>query len=219
MPRPRKGARFGNSGAHEKMILANLTRSLVMEGSVITTVAKAKAMRPFAEKMITKARKGDLHSRRVVLKTMRDNMVGDAATALWVVLGTVGFLLLVACASVANLFLVRAEGRHQVPVDGVTVAAARARTPAVAVRREPVVEIAANCRRAGGEHLAVHRARVEALQLPYDLALGGTKDRLAAALSVEAAPEIDARLPSAVCALPDRPFTLSASIWHSHHSR
>ncbi len=74
MPRPRKGARFGNSGAHEKMILANLTRSLVMEGSVITTVAKAKAMRPFAEKMITKARKGDLHSRRVVLKTMRDNV-------------------------------------------------------------------------------------------------------------------------------------------------
>jgi large subunit ribosomal protein L17 len=56
------------------MILANLTRSLVMEGSVITTVAKAKAMRPFAEKMITKARKGDLHSRRVVLKTMRDNV-------------------------------------------------------------------------------------------------------------------------------------------------
>ena len=74
MPRPRKGARFGNSGAHEKMILANLTRSLVMEGSVITTVAKAKAMRPFAEKMITKARKGDLHSRRVVLRTMRDNV-------------------------------------------------------------------------------------------------------------------------------------------------
>lgn len=74
MPRPRKGARFGNSGAHEKMILANLTRSLVMEGSVITTVAKAKAMRPFAEKMITRARKGDLHSRRVVLKTMRDNV-------------------------------------------------------------------------------------------------------------------------------------------------
>ena len=74
MPRPRKGARFGNSGTHEKMILANLTRSLVMEGSVITTVAKAKAMRPFAEKMITKARRGDLHSRRVILKTMRDNV-------------------------------------------------------------------------------------------------------------------------------------------------
>ena len=73
MPRPRKGARLGNSGAHEKIILANLTTSLVMEGSVITTVAKAKAMRPFAEKMITKARKGDLHSRRVVLRTIRDN--------------------------------------------------------------------------------------------------------------------------------------------------
>ncbi len=49
----------------------------------------------------------------VSLKTMRDELVGDAETALWVVLGTVGFLLLVACASVANLFLVRAEARHQ----------------------------------------------------------------------------------------------------------
>jgi large subunit ribosomal protein L17 len=75
MPRPRKGARFGNSGAHEKVILANLARSLFDEGSVITTVAKAKAVRPLAEKMITKARKGDLHSRRVVLKTIRDNAI------------------------------------------------------------------------------------------------------------------------------------------------
>jgi large subunit ribosomal protein L17 len=75
MPRPRKGARFGNSGAHEKVILGNLARSLFAEGSVITTVAKAKAVRPLAEKMITKARKGDLHSRRVVLRTIRDNAV------------------------------------------------------------------------------------------------------------------------------------------------
>ncbi len=73
MPRPRKGARLGNSGAHEKLILSNLTRSLVMEGSLITTLGRAKAMRPFAEKLITKARKGDLHSRRIVLKTIRDN--------------------------------------------------------------------------------------------------------------------------------------------------
>jgi large subunit ribosomal protein L17 len=75
MPRPRKGARFGNSGAHEKVILANLAGSLFSEGSITTTLAKAKAVRPLAEKLITKARKGDLHSRRTVLKTIRDNEV------------------------------------------------------------------------------------------------------------------------------------------------
>lgn len=75
MPRPRKGARFGNSGAHEKIILANLAGSLFWEGQIKTTLAKAKAVRPLAEKLITRARKGDLHSRRVVLKTIRDNEV------------------------------------------------------------------------------------------------------------------------------------------------
>src|SRR5687768_2114924 len=73
MPRPRKGARFGNSGAHERIILANLARSLFNEGQVIATVAKAKAVRPLAEKLITKARRGDLHSRRTILKTIHDN--------------------------------------------------------------------------------------------------------------------------------------------------
>lgn len=75
MPRPRKGARFGNSGAHEKIILANLAGSLFWEGQVTTTLAKAKAMRPLAEKLITRARKGDLHSRRVVLRTIRNNEI------------------------------------------------------------------------------------------------------------------------------------------------
>lgn len=75
MPRPRKGARFGNSGAHEKIILANLAGSLFSEGQITTTLAKAKAMRPLAEKLITRARKGDLHSRRVVLRTIRNNEI------------------------------------------------------------------------------------------------------------------------------------------------
>lgn len=75
MPRPRKGASLGKSPHHERNILANLTRSLIEEGRVETTLAKAKAVRPLAEKMITKARRGDLHSRRVVLRTIRDNAV------------------------------------------------------------------------------------------------------------------------------------------------
>lgn len=72
MPRPKKGARFGNSGSHHALILANLTSSLFWEGRITTTVAKAKAVRPFAEKLITKARKGGLHDRREVLRTLTD---------------------------------------------------------------------------------------------------------------------------------------------------
>jgi len=75
MPRPRKGARLGRSPENQRHILSNLTASLIWEGRIETTLAKAKAVRPLAEKMITKARKGDLHSRRVVLKTITDNEV------------------------------------------------------------------------------------------------------------------------------------------------
>ena len=72
MPRPRKGPRLGGSPAHEKLIMANLATDLVMHEKVTTTMAKAKAVRPLAEKLITRARKGDLHARRVILKTITD---------------------------------------------------------------------------------------------------------------------------------------------------
>lgn len=72
MPRPRKGPRFGGSPSHERLMMANLATDLFMHERVTTTEAKAKALRPYAEKLITKARKGDLHSRRVVLKTITD---------------------------------------------------------------------------------------------------------------------------------------------------
>ena len=70
MPRPRKGPRFGGSPAHDRLMMANLATDLFMYEKVRTTEAKAKAVRPLAEKLITKARNGDLHSRRVVLKTI-----------------------------------------------------------------------------------------------------------------------------------------------------
>ena len=70
MPRPRKGARLGGSPAHERLIMANLAADLFMHEKVMTTEAKAKAVRPIAEKLITKARSGDLHARRTVLKTI-----------------------------------------------------------------------------------------------------------------------------------------------------
>ncbi len=72
MPRPRKGPRLGGSPSHERLILANLATDLFMHEKLTTTASKAKALRPVAEKLITKARKGDLHARRVVLKTIHD---------------------------------------------------------------------------------------------------------------------------------------------------
>jgi large subunit ribosomal protein L17 len=75
MPRPTKGARLGGSPAHEKLILANLATQLFQHGRIKTTETKAKRLRPLAEKLITKAKKGDMHNRRLVLKTVRDKSV------------------------------------------------------------------------------------------------------------------------------------------------
>ncbi len=72
MPRPKKGPRLGGSPSHERLIMANLATDLFIHEKVTTTAAKAKALRPLAEKLITKARKGDLHSRRVIMKTITD---------------------------------------------------------------------------------------------------------------------------------------------------
>lgn len=70
MPRPRKGPRLGGSPSHERKLLANLATDLFMNEKVTTTLPRAKAVRPLAEKLITKARKGDLHSKRIVLRTI-----------------------------------------------------------------------------------------------------------------------------------------------------
>ncbi len=75
MPAPTKGARLGGSAAHQRLILANLASQLFEHGRIITTEAKAKRLRPLAEKLITKAKRGDLHSRRLVLTTVRDKGV------------------------------------------------------------------------------------------------------------------------------------------------
>ncbi|MBO2452258.1 50S ribosomal protein L17 [Actinomadura barringtoniae] len=75
MPQPTKGARLGGGAAHQKLILANLATSLFEHGRITTTEAKARRVRPLAEKLITKAKKGDLHNRRLVAKTIRDKSV------------------------------------------------------------------------------------------------------------------------------------------------
>ena len=75
MPTPTKGPRLGGSPAHEKLILANLATELFRHGKIKTTETKAKRLRPLAEQLITKAKRGDLHNRREVLKTIRDKSV------------------------------------------------------------------------------------------------------------------------------------------------
>ena len=75
MPTPTKGARLGGSPAHERLILANLATSLFEHGRITTTQAKAKRLRPLAERLITKAKRGDLHNRRQVLKVVRNKDV------------------------------------------------------------------------------------------------------------------------------------------------
>ena len=75
MPTPAKGPRLGGSPAHERLILANLATSLFEHGRITTTETKAKRLRPYAEKLITIAKKGSLHARREVMKTVRDKDV------------------------------------------------------------------------------------------------------------------------------------------------
>jgi large subunit ribosomal protein L17 len=75
MPQPARGARLGGSPAHERLILANLATQLFQHGRIKTTVTKAKRLRPVAERLITKAKKGDMHNRRQVLTVIRDKGV------------------------------------------------------------------------------------------------------------------------------------------------
>ncbi|GAA2994529.1 50S ribosomal protein L17 [Streptomyces fulvorobeus] len=72
MPQPAKGARLGGSAAHEKLLLINLAKSLFEHGRITTTEAKARRLRPVAERFITKAKKGDIHNRRLVLQSITD---------------------------------------------------------------------------------------------------------------------------------------------------
>jgi large subunit ribosomal protein L17 len=75
MPKPKKGPRLGGSPAHQKAILSNLATSLFEHGRITTTEAKARLLRPYAERLITKAKRGDLHNRRQVLQVIRDKNV------------------------------------------------------------------------------------------------------------------------------------------------
>jgi len=70
--KPNKGPRLGNSAAHQRLMLANLAAHLFAAGAITTTESKAKRLRPYAEKLITKAKKGGVHNQRLVVAELRD---------------------------------------------------------------------------------------------------------------------------------------------------
>jgi large subunit ribosomal protein L17 len=78
MASPTQGTRLGGSASHQKLILANLATSLFEKGKITTTEAKARKLRPFAERLITFAKRGDLSSRRRVMGIIRDKSVVQA---------------------------------------------------------------------------------------------------------------------------------------------
>src|SRR5215472_9183208 len=78
MPTPTKGRRLGGSSAHQRHIMANLATALFEHGKITTTEAKARRLRPYAERLITFAKRGDLHARRQVLTVVTDK--GDVHT-------------------------------------------------------------------------------------------------------------------------------------------
>ncbi len=75
MPTPTKGPRLGKDPAHQRLLLANLAAHLFEAGGIVTTQAKAKALRPYAERLITKARRGTVHDRRQVIAKLHDKAV------------------------------------------------------------------------------------------------------------------------------------------------
>jgi large subunit ribosomal protein L17 len=75
MPTPTKGPRLGGSPSHERLMLANLATALFEHGRITTTEAKAKRLRPLAERLVTFAKRGDIHARRQVLTVVRDKSV------------------------------------------------------------------------------------------------------------------------------------------------
>lgn len=81
MPKPTKGPRLGGSSSHQQALLANLATALFEHGRIKTTEPKARALRPYAEKLITHAKKGSLHNRRQVMKKIRDKDVVHALFA------------------------------------------------------------------------------------------------------------------------------------------
>ena len=84
MPTPKKGPRFGGSPAHQRLMMANMAAHLFASEGMVTTLSRAKALRPVAERLITKAKKGGLHEKRQVMSVITDR---DVAAKLFAEIG------------------------------------------------------------------------------------------------------------------------------------
>jgi large subunit ribosomal protein L17 len=82
MPAPKKGPRFGRSAGHQKLMMANMAASLFEAGAITTTLTRAKALRPYAEKLITKAKQGGVHRQRLVVGRIHDKSAAAMLFAL-----------------------------------------------------------------------------------------------------------------------------------------
>ncbi|MDN5964466.1 MAG: 50S ribosomal protein L17, partial [Actinomyces sp.] len=190
MPTPKKGARLGGSPAHQKIILANLATQLIEHRAITTTEAKAKTLQPFVEKLVTKARRGDMHARRTVAKTIPNK---DAVYELFDVIAPAidseragGYTRLIRVGNRRgdNAPMMRIELVLE-KVEKKAVVAAADRTAAKAAREESadktVAEEAAQAEAAADE-------RAEEAREAGDLAKANEADELAA----EAGKEVDA---------------------------
>jgi large subunit ribosomal protein L17 len=81
VPTPKKGKRFGGSPAHQKLLLATLANHLFEAEGITTTVAKAKMLRPYAERLITKAKSGTIHDQRLIVARIHDKQVAHKLVA------------------------------------------------------------------------------------------------------------------------------------------
>jgi large subunit ribosomal protein L17 len=196
MPKPTKGRRLGGSSSHQKALLANLATALFEHGRIKTTEPKARALRPYAEKLITHAKKGTLHNRREVLKKIRDK---DIVHSLF--------------AEIAPFFADRNGGYTRI----IKVEARQGDNAPMAVielvREKTVTSEADRARRVGASKAAAKKAAPEAAAaapqaaVEPEAAVGGEAQEAAEAKSTEAEaptpePEAEAETTEAEAAEP-----------------
>jgi len=171
MPSPTKGARLGGGPAHERLILAGLATALFAHGRVRTTEAKARRLRPLAERLITKAKRGDLHARRQVLTVVRDKTVVHRLFA-----------------EIGPQYRNRPGGYTRIlklgprKGDAAPMALIELVEPAA---EEVVAEATAATRRSARDRVGRRSRAAEAPTAPADVAAGGAEPAVAAAEPVE----------------------------------
>ena len=178
MPKPTKGRHLGGSSSHQKAILANLATSLFEHGRIKTTEPKARALRPYAEKLITHAKKGTLHNRREVLKKIRDKDV------VHVLFAEIGPFFADRNGGYTRIIKVEARKGDNAPMAVIEL-----------VREKTATSEANRARRVAGAQAARKKAAPAAAAAAPQAAVEPEAAVGPAAVEAEAAPEVDAAGP------------------------